>query len=99
MFYIRISKIFHVYEFCITLLCLSWSCSNTLSTGCHFEPSQLCLRITTVLVDTSLRLFTALHQHLITSRLHLNEYVSDLCGKGVYNYLFLYVPGTVFCRV
>ena len=49
--YIRIAKGFHLLEFCITLLCLSWSCSNTLSTGCHLNQSNPYLRSTIILLD------------------------------------------------
>ena len=49
--YIRIGKGFHLEEFCITLLCLSWRCSNTLCTGCHFQPVQSLLRSTSILCD------------------------------------------------
>ena len=31
---------FHLHEFCITLLHLSWCCFQTLSTGPNFEPAQ-----------------------------------------------------------
>ena len=40
IFYFRIAKGFHLWEFCITLLWLSWSCSFTLCTGCHLEPAH-----------------------------------------------------------
>ena len=40
IFYIRIVKGFHQQEYCISSLCLSWSCSHTWSTGYHFKPAQ-----------------------------------------------------------
>ena len=40
----RIAKRFHVQEFCISSLRLSWSCFHTLSTGCYFKPAQCLLK-------------------------------------------------------
>ena len=43
-FDIRIAKVFHLQEFCISSLRLSWSCSHTLSTGCLLKPAQSLLK-------------------------------------------------------